>query len=304
MHGDALIVAGTATLTVDAPGQLGSLVLTAAPNAPPDTLPNASTAFAATFDMLIGGSCGAEGVLPAAGCGAAGLSFSFGDGLEAVAPFGEEGAGSGLRLQILTGDGSRRLVVIYGGQVLASVGLNETIRSHAIPVQLAVQYAADGLWVRLDTTQLVAGLGIPGWSPRRTWRFGFGARTGSAWGAHDSHAVDNVEIRLGRLGAASGAVPVEVSLNGAQFSHGGLMYTYLPAVRALSILPTSGPQLGQTNVTIVGAGLIGGRDFRCSFDAEAASRLPSRCARTVSSFSCRSATFCCSAAVAARRRSR
>ena len=70
--------------------------------------------------------------------------------------------------------------------------------------------------------------------------------------------MDNVEIRLGRLGAASGAVPVEVSLNGAQFSHGGLMYTYLPAVRALSILPTSGPQLGQTNVTIVGAGLIGG----------------------------------------------
>ena len=134
----------------------------------------ASTAFAATFDVLIGGSCGAEGVLPAAGCGAAGLSFSFGDGLEAVAPFGEEGAGSGLRLQILTGDGSRRLVVIYGGPVLASVGLNETIRSHAIPVQLAVQYAADGLWVRLDTTQLVAGLGIrlvaPAHVALRLWR--------------------------------------------------------------------------------------------------------------------------------------
>ena len=182
-------------LTFDAPDQLGSLILV--PDPDHDVQLDSGTSFAAAFDVLIGGVCGEDGAVPVVGCGAAGLSFSFGDGLDAAAPFGEEGAGNGLRVQLLTsgnadggGGGSsahdgrqRRLVVVYGKRTLATAALNETIRSWKVMQRLSVQYSTDGLWVNIGATQLISRLRIPDWAPRSSWRFGFGARTGNAWGA-------------------------------------------------------------------------------------------------------------------------
>ena len=75
-------------------------------------------------------------------------------------------------------------------------------------------YLADGLWVNIGATQLISRLRIPDWAPRSSWRFGFGARTGNAWGEHDFHSVDNIDIRLGRLAASRGSVRVELGLRG------------------------------------------------------------------------------------------
>ena len=86
---------------------------------------------------------------------------------------------------------------------------------------------------------------------------------------HDSHWVDNVFIELGRLGVRRGTVPVEVGLNGGQFSEQGLRYTYLPAVRALTVDPRSGPRAGGTNVTIRGSNMVGGVDLLCAFNGSA-----------------------------------
>ena len=126
----------------------------------------------------------------------------------------------------------------------------------------------------IGATQLISRLRIPDWAPR-SWRFGFGARTGNAWGEHDFHSVDNIDVRLGRLAASRGSVRVELGLRGEWgLIHEGLpssrspalLYSYAEPIRALSILPSSGPQSGQTNVTVRAVGIGGGSDFRCAFD--------------------------------------
>ena len=196
------------------------------------------------------------------------MSFCFGD-MPATGDFGAEGAGTGLRVQLLS-QPARQLVVLYGADTLATVALDETLRAHAFE-QVEVRYLESGLWVRYGTRMLLSGLRIDHWAPRHTWRFGFGSGTLDVGGderavRHDSHWIDNVEVYLGRLATPRGSVPVEVSLNGGQFSQSGLRYTYLPSASALSVDPTSGPHRGGTLVRIRGNHIQGGVHYLCAFN--------------------------------------
>ena len=263
LRGDASVAAGVLHLTLDAPRQAGSCVLLGV--RPPDGR-NAS-AFSAVFDAQLGGACGARG--ESVHCGADGLSFVFGDIGADPAPFGEAGAGNGLRVLFHTHP-RRRFVVMYAGAQVAAGDMNENLRAHH-PQQVAVHYGTDGLWLRYGGTQLVSALVVLDWAPQGSWRFGFGARTGSL---HDAHWVDNVYIVAGELGSGRGRLPLEVSTNGQQFSQAGLFYWYEPLASLASVSPNSGPRAGGTVVTIAGKFLAHGVDYRCSFGAHVVPAAP------------------------------
>jgi hypothetical protein len=274
-YGDAVVAAGVLLLTGDAPGQRGSCIL--APSGC-DVEPSAMSSFIATFDLRISGVCGghvgSEADGDGAGCGGVGISFVWGNLPTSGAvgediSFGEEGAGSGLRIQLLTWP-SRTLVALYGRRRIATVPLDETLRAHGYQ-QVEVRYLDSGLSVRYGARMLLSNVLIEEWAPHRSWRFGFGARTSGEGDdetsiIQDSHTVDNVVIHLGTLGTRRGVVPVEVGLNGGQFSRDGLLFTYLPAVRALSMDPVSGPRMGGTFVAVLGEHTLGGMDYQCSFN--------------------------------------
>ena len=263
LRGDASVAAGVLHLTLDAPRQAGSCVLLGV--RPPDGR-NAS-AFSAVFDAQLGGACGVRG--ESVHCGADGLSFVFSDIGADLVPFGEAGAGNGLRVLFHTHP-RRRFVVMYAGVQVAAGDMNENLRAHH-PQQVAVHYGTDGLWLRFGGTQLVSALVVPGWAPQGNWRFGFGARTGSL---HDSHWVDNVYIVAGELGSDRGRLPLEVSTNGQQFSQAGLFYRYEPLASLASVSPNSGPRAGGTVVTVAGEFLAHGVDHRCSFGAHVVPAAP------------------------------
>ena len=263
LRGDASVAAGVLHLTLDAPRQVGSCVLL---GARPLDGRNAS-AFSAVFDAQLGGACGARG--ESVHCGADGLSFVFGDLGAGLAPFGETGAGNGLRVLFHTHP-RRRFVVMYAGVQVAAGDMNEDLRAHH-PQQVAAHYGTDGLWLRYGGTQLVSALVVQGWAPQGSWRFGFGARTGSL---HDAHWVDNVHIVAGELGSGRGRLALEVSTNGQQFSQAGLYYRYEPLASLVSVSPNSGPRAGGTAVTVAGDFLAHGVDYRCSFDAHVVPATP------------------------------
>lgn len=259
LHGHATIVSGVLQLTHDAPGQVGSCVLARPIGA--DGSPTPTSALLATFDVQIGGSCGDDGIAMA--CGGGGVSFSFGDVPDES--FGVHGAGDGLRIQLHTRAGRRELIAAYAGQMLVMVPMDEDMRAHALQ-QMEVRVLSTGLWVRHGSRMLVRGVPIPQWAPRLSWRAAFGAETGGDDGDHDRHLVDNIVVQLGALSTPSGRVPLEVSLNGGQFSTDGLSYTYVSAAHAHSIYPASGPRAGGTNVSIRATNLQGGDDYRCNFN--------------------------------------
>ena len=253
LMGHAHVAGGALWLTADAPGQLGSCILPALPHVGP------TTTFAASFDVHIGGVCLGGG----RNCGGDGVSFSFGEVADEA--FGADGAGDGLRIQLLT-QPIRHLVAQYGGRHLGSAAMGESLRAQA-PQQLAVRYAADGLWVRYGSRVLLSGVQVPSWAPRPSWRFAFGAHTAAGAAKHDHHLLDNLRIETGVLDPDSGRVSVQVSLNGEQFSTDALIYTYTPPVQVVSLDPASGPRLGGTHVNITTESVLhGGVDFRCAFD--------------------------------------
>ena len=68
-----------------------------------------------------------------------------------------------------------------GGQTLRSVAppAAAPLRARAWrPMRVRHARRADGLSVWLDGVLLVSGVLLPGFSPSRRWRFGFGARSG------------------------------------------------------------------------------------------------------------------------------
>ena len=85
------------------------------------------------------------------------------------------------------------------------------------------------------------------WSPSTGLRFGFTARTGSE--RVSRHLVDDVRIVAGSILVGTG-VPVEIALNGQQFTTGGPHYRFLSEPHITSVAPISGPVGGGTRVTV------------------------------------------------------
>ena len=62
---------------------------------------------------------------------------------------------------------------------------------------------------------------------------------------------------------AAGVVAVEVTTNGVDFSTANVSYVFVPLLRILAVVPKSGPTAGNTNVSIVGTGMLPGSS--CQF---------------------------------------
>ena len=257
LHGHAHVGSGTVRLTHDTPLQVGSCIFQ--PTSP-QANPGRASSLMARFDVDIGGVCQMGTEAP---CGGAGMSFSFGNVPEV--PFGEEGAGDGLIVQLLTHPWYR-LVVKYAGTDVAVVEMDSRLRAQ-VPVQLEVRFLADGLWVRYENRVLLSGVQISAWAPEPTWRFAFGARTGALAHEHDYHRIDNVRIELGTLHTPVGRVALEVGIDGGRFSDSALSYAYISPPDITSVVPASGPRRGSTMVTVSGSSLAGGDSYWCSFNA-------------------------------------
>lgn len=204
-------------------------------------------------------------------------------------PFGEDGAGDGLRLKLLTHRRSpvegasipdviafEAIEVWYGGQLLKTVATGKALRTSSwVPVR--VRYDDDGLYVSHDGRVWIERYQIRGWAPKASWRLGFGSRGaptshslptrhaemaahGEIWGylaETERHWIDNLHFASGLLVAES-AAPVSLSFNGQQFTPSPLEFSYyaMPAVSEIS--PTSGPLAGGTLVRVRGSKLDAG----------------------------------------------
>ena len=220
--GHAVVGTDVLHLTLDAPHQMGSCLIR--PLTPPDMRP--VSGFTATFDMMIGGSCGARG--GSVDCGADGLSFVFGD-VPSV-PFGEGGAGDGLRVLFQTYP-QRRYIVVFAGRQYATGRLDEGLRAHH-PQQVEVSYSGDKLWLR------PAARGCSRASGSRTGQ-AHGAGLGAHRSLHDAHWVDR--SRSSRASSARrGALPLEVTPT-ASSSRSGAAVHVRAASRADGPKPASGP---------------------------------------------------------------
>ena len=64
---------------------------------------------------------------------------------------------------------------------------------------------------------------------------------------------------------AQGRVPVEVTLNGHDFTADATMYEFKPATHVLSISPQSGPVTGGTTVKIRASNVVFSGHLKCRF---------------------------------------
>ena len=237
------------TLTQAAMGQTGSVVLTAMDDLRP------MREFRASFRAsILGNECGEAGV--AGRCGAEGVSFVFGP--LSNTPFGELGVGVGLRVSLLSGL-RQRIEVRFNELLLACVPADLHARGGWAPME--VTHDSEGLRVVHDGQLRVHNLTLPGWAPQTDWKFGFGARTGAAT---DEHMIGDVLIEAGAL-VEDVAAPLEVTLNGQQFSNTSVDYSFSAPARVSTFSPTSGPVAGATDVTVYGSHFGAGYAYRCTF---------------------------------------
>ena len=184
-------------------GARGSLIVALSQPALPPTY------FRATFKLLIGRGNGADG-----------FSFSYGD--LPTGAIGELGSGRGLRVCWRT-HLTNAVEVWYGTSLLhvSSPPGGASLRGNAF-VEAIIEYLPDGLSVSYAGHAYAVSLPIGEWAPQLGWRFGLGARIGTDT---DDHHVDDLVVEGGSA-AHPQPVPVEVTLNGLQFSEQGLLYTY------------------------------------------------------------------------------
>ena len=161
------------------------------------------------------------------GSGADGFSVSYGD-IPSEGAVGELGVGGGLRvcmrthtyhrLEVYVGD-----VLLHSAAATAIAGDEDGLRDDAF-VQVEVSLSGSGLTVTHDGHAYAQALRLDGWLPRRGWRFALGARTGAG---SDDHHVRELQLETGAV-FTDEAVPVELTLNGQDFSESGLQFTYSP----------------------------------------------------------------------------
>ena len=207
-------------------------------------------------------------------------------------PFGEDGAGSGLRLKFLT----RREHVVqggfepnmelyegievwYAGEQLLVVPLGKTLRTSSwVPVY--IRYDGDGLHVAHNGRVWIERYQIRGWSPQPSWRLGFGARgaptlyPGSILdvgpdglpGEAERHWIDHLRVTSGLL-VAEATAPVTLSFNGQQYAPAPAALTYYAMPAVSKITPTTGPVAGETLVRVSGSKLDLGQESTDSFRA-------------------------------------
>ncbi|HEY5909910.1 MAG TPA: hypothetical protein VJA21_04830 [Verrucomicrobiae bacterium] len=178
--------------TVDGVGGSGVLKLTTAVNSQEGSFiisdldgGNPVTSFSASFKMLIGGGNVADG-----------LSFNFAGDLPNAA-FGEEGAGTGLTVEIDTYDNgggeAPAIDVKAGGIEIATSTVNLDVFRTGGFVDVSINWQPDGtLDVTVNGTAVYSGLIVP--LLPFAGRFGLGARTG---GLNDNHWVDDLTITTG-----------------------------------------------------------------------------------------------------------
>ena len=114
--------------------------------------------------------------------GGFGLSVCLGD-LNASEPFGEMGAGRGLRVLFRSENGLQThpreaIEVWYADEALLVVPATRWLRTSSwVPVK--IRHDADGLHVTHNDRVWVNSFKIRGWAPEPSWRLGFGARAAS-----------------------------------------------------------------------------------------------------------------------------
>ena len=179
-------------------------------------------------------------------------------------PFGEEGAGDGLRVLLRTR--AARFEVYLGDVLMLGRPLDVSLVREQGFVPVLITFGFSGLSVQLGDEWLVYELILSPWAPQSFWRFGIGVRTGAEM--YDEHRIDNLLLVAGSEHKPR-PVTVEVSSNGQQFSTSAveLMYEAPPTVSAF--FPERGPQTGSTVVRILGDNLGAGTHYMCRFDGVA-----------------------------------
>ena len=284
--GDALHEAGLIKLTRNRFSETGSLLLSLYSPAAPAGVPVRE--FEASWVQMVGRGSGADG-----------YSFVYGALADVNSAFGEMGTGDGLVVRFRTrgffgefNDGHGLIEALYNGSALNQTFMGDRLRSTSRdPARVSVVKDSAGLSVYFDG-ELVLAATVPGWAPAVGWAFGFGARTGER---KDDHWIDDVRVQSGYL-LDQGSVAFGISLNGghdATLLDAPAKYTFTtkPAVFALS--PTTGPERGNTTVTVTGSHFAGGADYRCHFGG--ASEMTSH-----ASYEADSRTLVCASPPAAR----
>ena len=212
--------------------------------------------FAASFDLYIGGGTGG-GTHGENRTGGEGVSVCLGDLPDA--PFGESGAGEGLRVSLLT---EAEVVEVHYDRELIMRRHVERFRFRAERfVPMRVEYGPLGLSIHVDGFALADQVLLEAWSPLPTWRFGMGARTSERT---DEHRVDNLRLTVGAEVDPRSAL-VEVSSNGQQFTASRVPFVYNAPHVVSSFTPERGPEAGSTQVMISGMGFAAGSDYKCRF---------------------------------------
>lgn len=210
--------------------------------------------FALSADIYIGG--GSAITLGERSGGGMGLSLCFGKLPDA--PFGEFGAGDGLRLSFLTSNSS--LLVSLASQPLRQVHIGTALRGARKFVLLEIVWLPSGLSVLLDGQSVVKEMPIE-LRGNTDWSFGVGARTGLPF---DAHLVDNIMVRTGSY-LSSAEVALEVTMNSDSFSSNAVGFKYLPPPAVSHLSVDRGPVLGETLVTVYGSNFAGSSHTWCRF---------------------------------------
>ena len=221
-------------------------------------------AFTASWSHFVGGGTGADG-----------YSFVYADLLHVHTVFGEMGVGDGLIVRFRTrgffddsyNEGHGIIEAIYNGTLLNSTFMGDRLRSdgfneiRAQPV--SVRYDDAGLSVSFDG-EVVLVCTVPSWAPEVGWSLGWGGRTGER---KDNHWIDDLTVQSGYL-LDVGTAEFGISLNdGHDISRLGApaVFTYTSTPAVFSFSPTTGPEQGNTTVTVVGSHFAGGADYRCRY---------------------------------------
>ena len=206
-----------------------------------------------------------------------GLSVCLGD-LSEGEPFGEAGAGHGLRVVFRTrhpnghdtGVVDREAIEVwYAQEQLYAVGVGNWLRTSSwVPV--LIRYDVDGLHVHHNGRRWIERYKVRGWAPRPSWRFGFGARgvpsdnavpaTVDGYGNEvEAHMVDNVHLSSGLL-IAEARAGVTLAFNGQQYAPVPTAFSYYAMPSVSAVTPTTGPLAGGTRVTVSGSKLDAGEE--------------------------------------------
>jgi hypothetical protein len=113
--------------------------------------------------------------------------------------------------------------------------------------QTEIVLANHSLLIRLDGRDVLRDVKLRSWNPTEPIALSFSARSATLSDEHDW--FDAVRISPGS-GVTSSMFPVEISLDGQQFSSDGITFTYLREANLRTISPQSGPSEGGTLVAL------------------------------------------------------